>query len=158
MASSTRTVTLPFNSAQIRPYVKQYVQFWVPQIKKDTELLEKNPLQDHRGGQGTGEWLRDQRLFSLEKRKLRGNLVNAQKYLKGRCEENDARLFSMVPSDRTGYKGHKMEHRKFRTNIRKNFSGLTVTDHWNKLLRQFIVFPSLEILKSCLYTFLGNLL
>lgn len=39
-------------------------------------------------------------LFSLEKRKLREDLSNVYKYLKGRCEEDGSRLFSLVPRDK----------------------------------------------------------
>ncbi|KFV45013.1 hypothetical protein N328_06342, partial [Gavia stellata] len=54
--------------------------------------------------------------------------------------------------------GHKLGHRKFHLNIRRNFFTSRVAEHWNKLPREVVESPSLEIVKTRLDTFLCNLL
>jgi len=64
----------------------------------------------------------------------------------------------VVLSDRTRDNGHKLKHRKFGLNMRKNFFTLRVIEHWNRLPREFVDSPSLEIFKTRLDKVLCSLL
>jgi len=64
----------------------------------------------------------------------------------------------MVPSGRTRSNGHKLKHRKFQLNMRKNFFPLRVMEHWNRLPSEVVESPSLEIFKTHLDAVLCSLL
>ena len=64
----------------------------------------------------------------------------------------------MVHSNRTRSNGLKLEHRKLLIKMRKNFFTVRVTEYWNRLPREVVESPSLEIFKTYLNAYMCDLL
>ena len=128
---------LTLYNALVRPHLEYAVQFWSPTQRKDIEKLESVqaratkliPSIRHLGYQKRLEHLN---LYSLEKRRLRGQLIETFKILNG-IDKIDYRNLFTLSGNQTRTNGWKLELKRFNTSHCGNFFTYKIPSLWNRL-------------------------
>ena len=96
-------------------------------------------------------------MFSLEKRRLRGDLITMFQYLKGGYEEDGDSLFTRSHMEKTRGNGYKLCLGRFQLDTRGRFFTMRTISHWNNLPREVVDSPTLHTFKILLDMVLGHL-
>ena len=150
---------LPLYFALVGAHMEYSVQMWSPLYRRDIDLLEHIQRRATKIIKGNEhhfykDRLREQGLFSLEKRRLRGDLIVAIQYLKGSYKKEGYRICC----DRTMESAFKLTEGRLRLDVMKKSFTVRVVRHWNRLPRDVVDSPSLETIKVRLDQALRNLI
>ncbi len=133
-----KDVILPLYNSFVRPYLEYAVQYnWSPHHAKDISKLgdqrRATKMISSLRNKPYEERLSHLKLFSLEKHRLRGKLIECFKILNGFTNVDPTKLFVMNDSMRTGNNGAKLKCRQVYSDCTKFFFTNAVVRDWNRL-------------------------
>ena len=150
--SRSPEVILKLYLALVRPHLDYAVQFWSPYYRKDIGLLEAVQRRMTKRIQGMRDIPYERRLkmlklHSLERRRLRGDLIEVFKWYRGYNKGDISKVLRVSKQDRTRNNGFKIEKDRFKKEIGKNWFANRVVDEWNGLSSQVVGAKTIESFK-----------
>ena len=148
-------VFVPIYKAIVRPHLEYCVQAWAPYYRRDIACLEQvqrlaTRMIAGQKGKSYEQRLRDLNLFSLERRRARGDLIETFKIVKGLSGLSLEELFTAAYSQNTRGNSCKLQRNYSRLEIRANFFSQRVIPMWNKLPQEVVSCTSVNAFKVAL--------
>ena len=117
---------MPLYKTLLRSHLEYGIQFWSPHIRKNVEVLERIQRRFRKMLPGSECMVYDQRLrelglYTLERRRMRGDLIDVYKILRGINRVDSQRILPRTPLLVT--RGHAFQVRggKFKRDITGRF-------------------------------------
>ena len=148
---SKDTILTLYNS-MVRPLLEYCVQAWCPYYQKDIAKLERvqrrvTKMIPSLRNKSCEDRLTELNLFSLTHRRLRGDLIQAFKIIKGIDNMDCSKYFTLNFSNYTRGNGCKIVGKPFNSHESKNSFFHRVVNKWNGLPREVIDCNTVETFK-----------
>jgi hypothetical protein len=138
----------------VRPHLEYCVQAWSPYLKQDIQVLEQVQRRATKMVSGLKDRSYESRLkvlglTTLHQRRIRGDLIETFKILKG-YEKVDASLFFKVRLSSHDLRGHclTLQKQRCRLDVRQHSFSQRVVSEWNNLPADVIQATSVNAFKN----------
>ena len=151
-------IMMPLYKSLVRPHLEYAVQFWSPHLRKDIIKLERIQRRATKmipalRNKSYPDRLKELGLITLEKRRLRGQLIETFKYLKGFNNVSPAGLFDRDFNERNRNNGQKLVVKRFQTTIKEHFFPIEIAQIWNRLPHDVVESDTINTFKNRLDKF-----
>ena len=159
-----RTLLFKLYLSLVRPHLDYAVQFWCPYYKMDINLLESvqrrmTKIIHNIRHLEYPDRLKVLGLHSLERRRCRGDMIEAFKWNNGINKGDISEVLKMKEESMTRSNGFKLDKFRFKKDIGKYryWFGNRVVDLWNSLPPTVINSNSVDSFKTTLDSHMGSL-
>ena len=151
----TKQGFLTLYNALVRPILEYGVQFWSPHLRQDIDRLERvqrraTKMIPSLRNKSYEERLRILNLFPLERRRMRGDMIQVFKMVKRIDNVDPNKYFTFDNSNVTRNNGFKIIKKQVKSNEAKFFFFNRIVNVWNGLPRDVVQKDSVDSFKKAL--------
>ena len=149
---SKEVMSKMYNS-YVRPVMEYCSQVWAPHLRKDIDMLEAVQRRATRMIHGFDnmsyeERLKNLNMYSVERRFLRGDMIEVYKLFSSGNDELIGKFFEIDHARNTRGHSKKIKKKYCRLNVRKYFFSQRIVNFWNSLPQNVIDSASLSTFKK----------
>ena len=149
----SKDVIVKLYKSLVRPRLEYCIQAWSPYLKKDIDRLERVQRRATRMIEGYWDLSYEERLektglIPLDKRRVRGDLIEVFKMMKGIDHVDFENFFKISNIKNTRGHCYKLSKQRCKGERRRNFFTQRVINHWNKLPQEVIEADSVNSFKN----------
>jgi ribonucleases P/MRP protein subunit RPP40 len=154
----SKEIIVKLYKALVRPRLEYCIQAWCPYLRKDIDSLERVQRRATKLIEGYKDLSYEDRLdktglISLEKRRVRGDLIQVFKMINGIDKIDYRKFFEMSGVHRTRGHNCRLIKKRSKLDIRKYFFSQRVVNSWNVLPQEVVDATSVNAFKNRLDKF-----